>query len=105
MRKKIKQENRRYKSLNKKTNSNIKIVKLNLNKNKQKNSKILITNEITNNNIIVILRIRPETLFEKNFSNIKILNIENSISLKLISPIEFEHFIEGTKYMNILKYY
>ena len=59
MRKKIKQENRRYKSLNKKTNSNIKIVKLNLNKSKQKNSKILIRNDFTINNIIAILRIRP----------------------------------------------
>ena len=100
MMKKIKQENRRYKSLNKKTNSNVKIVKLNLNKIKQKESKTDNNNEYINNNIIVILRIRPETLFEKNFSNIKIINIENSISLKLISPIEYERFIEGTKYIN-----
>ena len=53
-----------------------------------------------NNNIITILRIRPENAYEKNYSNIKIIKIESTSSMKLISPIEYNYFLEGTKFIN-----
>ena len=56
--------------------------------------------EFNNNNIITILRVRPENAYEKRYSNINIIKIESSSSMKLISPIEYNHYIEGTKYIN-----
>jgi len=51
------------------------------------------------NNIITILRIRPESEKEKEYSNIDIIKIENSTSMKLVSPTEYNAFIDGTKYL------
>ena len=51
------------------------------------------------NNIITILRIRPESDKEKEYSNIDIIKIENSTSMKLVSPTEYNSFIDGTKYI------
>ena len=51
------------------------------------------------NNIITILRIRPESDKEKEYSNIDIIKIENSTSMKLVSPTEYNSFIDGTKYL------
>ena len=51
------------------------------------------------NNIITILRIRPESDKEKEYSNIDIIKIENSKSMKLVSPTEYNSFIDGTKYL------
>ena len=56
--------------------------------------------EFNNNNIITILRVRPENAYEKRYSNINIIKIESSSFMKLISPIEYNHYIEGTKYIN-----
>ena len=72
--------------------------------NKVNNNKVItnknINYNINNNNIITILRIRPENEEEKNYSNINIIKVENSTSLKIISPTEYNYFIEGTKYLN-----
>ena len=64
------------------------------------------TNESTNkpqniylNNIITILRVRPESDKEKEYSNIDVIKIENSTSMKLVSPTEYNSFIDGTKYL------
>ena len=51
------------------------------------------------NNIITVLRIRPESEKEREYSNIDIIKIENSTSMKLVSPTEYNSFIEGTKYL------
>ena len=51
------------------------------------------------NNIITILRVRPESDKEKEYSNIDVIKIENSTSMKLVSPTEYNSFIDGTKYL------
>ena len=51
------------------------------------------------NNIITVLRIRPESEKEREYSNIDIIKVENSTSMKLVSPTEYNSFIEGTKYL------
>ena len=43
----------------------------------------------SNNNIITILRVRPDSEEEINYSNIKIIKIEGTTTMKLISPIEY----------------
>ena len=65
-----------------------------------------VINESTNktqntylNNIITILRVRPESDKEKEYSNIDVIKIENSTSMKLVSPTEYNSFIDGTKYL------
>ena len=65
-----------------------------------------VNNENTNNapniylnNIITVLRIRPESEKEIEYSNIDIIKIENLTSMKLVSPTEYNSFIEGTKYL------
>ena len=85
----------------KNVNSNVEVFKFKVKseeENKSSNNRSF-TDEI-NNNIITILRVRPETAYEKNYSNIKVIKIESSTSMKLISPIEYNHYIEGTKYIN-----
>ena len=57
-------------------------------------------NSNCNDSIITFLRIRPETEEEKNYSNINMIKVESSTTLKLISPIEYNSFIEGTKFLN-----
>ena len=70
------------------------------NNNNDNNKNINFHKIFNNNNIITILRIRPETEEEIKYSNINIIKIENSTTMKLISPIEYNSFIEGTKYLN-----
>ena len=109
MKKKLIQENNdpiqlveKGKNINRKNlNPNIEIYKLKIktseetkSTNNQRNR-----NEF-NNNIITILRIRPETTKEKSYSNIKIIKVESTSSMKLISPIEYNYFLEGTKFIN-----
>ena len=74
-------------------NNNQKIIKKDTNKSNHNNF-------YSNNNIITILRVRPESEEEVNYSNINIIKIENSTTMKLISPIEYNSFIEGSKYLN-----
>ena len=63
----------RGKNTNKKNiNSDIEIVKLKL-KSKEEINKSF--NNDFNNNIITVLRVRPETVREKSYSNIKIIKI------------------------------
>ena len=78
-------------SINNNNNNNQKIIKKTTNAD---------TNFYSNNNIITILRVRPESEEEKNYSNINIIKIESSTTMKLISPIEYNSFIEGSKYLN-----
>ena len=88
----------RGKNTNKKNiNSDIEIVKLKL-KSKEEINKSF--NNDFNNNIITVLRVRPETVREKSYSNIKIIKIESTSSMKLISPIEYNYFLQGTKFIN-----
>ena len=76
----------RGKNTNKKNiNSDIEIVKLKLKSKEEINKNF---NNDFNNNIITVLRVRPETVREKSYSNIKIIKIESTSSMKLISPIE-----------------
>ena len=85
----------------KNVNSNVEVFKFKVKseeENKSSNNRSF-TDEI-NNNIITILRVRPETANEKNYSNIKVIKIESSTSMKLISPIEYNYFLEGTKFIN-----
>ena len=85
----------------KNVNSNVEVFKFKVKseeENKSSNNRSF-TDEI-NNNIITILRVRPETANEKNYSNIKVIKIESSTSMKLISPIEYSYFLEGTKFIN-----
>ena len=107
MNKKIAQENtndliqlieRKKSSENIKNNSNIKIVKLKFKK--KEDIKTSNKNEFNNENIVTILRIRPQNMREKKYSNIKIIKIESSSCMKLISPIEYNYFLEGTKFIN-----
>ena len=88
----------RGKNTNKKNiNSDIEIVKLKL-KSKEEINKSF--NNDFNNNIITVLRVRPETVREKSYSNIKIIKIESTSSMKLISPIEYNYCLQGTKFIN-----
>ena len=75
-------------------NNNQKNVNKNINNNRNLNS------SFNDNNIITILRIRPESEEEINYSNINIIKIESSTTLKLISPTEYNSFIDGSKYLN-----
>ena len=79
-------------------NSKIEIVKIKLNKKEE--SKSTNKNEFNKENIITILRVRPETMREKNYSNIKIIKIQSTSSVKLMSPVEYNYFLEGTKFIN-----
>ena len=79
-------------------NSKIEIVKIKLNKKEE--AKSTNKNEFNKENIITILRVRPETMREKNYSNIKIIKIQSTSSMKLISPIEYNYFLEGSKFIN-----
>ena len=89
----------RSKKVEKKTvNSNIEIVKIKLKKNEE--TKSANKNEFNKENIITILRVRPESAREKNYSNIKIIKIMSTSSMKLISPVEYNYFLEGTKFIN-----
>ena len=56
-------------------------------------------NLINSNKIIVLLRIRPSNERETNHSNINIIEIENRTSIKVLSPLEYNFFIDGTKYL------
>ena len=107
MNKKISQENsndlielveRRKNPKNLKNNTNIRIVKLKFKKNEE--IKTSNKNEFNYENIITILRIRPQLMREKKYSNIKVIKIESSSTMKLISPIEYNYFLEGTKFIN-----
>ena len=109
MKKKLIQENNdliklteKGKNSNKKNlNQNIEIFKLKVKSTEETKSTINKSiREEFNNNIITILRVRPENAYEKNYSNIKIIKIESSSSMKLISPIEYNYFLEGTKFIN-----
>ena len=77
---------------------------ININNNKKNSNKNINYNNLNSsfndNNIITILRIRPESEEEVNYSNINIFKIESSTTLKLISPTEYNSFIEGSKYLN-----
>ena len=75
-----------------KTISNKPIINLSNNDYKIKN--------INKNYIITILRIRPESEEEQNYSNIKILKVESSTSVKIVSPTEYNYFVEGSKFLN-----
>lgn len=118
-RKFIPKSNDLIKLVDRKKDNNKEVIKIqqniNLNNNQIKNEEAktikvnnnnkVITNKninynINNNNIITILRIRPESEEEKNYSNINIIKVENSTSLKIISPTEYNYFIEGSKYLN-----
>ena len=90
---------RRKSQENTKNNSNIKIVKLKLKK--KEDIKTSNKNEFNNENIITILRIRPQNLREKKYSNIKVIKIDSSSNMRLISPIEYNYFLEGTKFINV----
>ena len=70
------------------------------NVNKNINNNINLNSSFNDNNIITILRIRPESEEEINYSNINIIKIESSTTLKLISPTEYNSFIDGSKYLN-----
>ena len=107
MNKKISQENsndlielveRRKNPKNLKNNTNIRIVKLKFKKNEE--IKTSNKNEFNYENIITILRIRPQSMRENKYSNIKVIKIESSSTMKLISPIEYNYFLEGTKFIN-----
>jgi kinesin family protein 18/19 len=45
------------------------------------------------------LRIRPENEEEHAYSNINIIKVENSTSVKIVSPTEYNYFIDGSKYL------
>ena len=109
MKKKLIQENNdliqlteKGKNSNKKIlGQNIEIFKLKVKNNEE--TKSIINRNIRdgfNNNIITILRVRPENAYEKSYSNIKIIKIESTSFMKLISPIEYNYFLEGTKFLN-----
>ena len=68
------------------------VINLNYNYNKVKN--------INNNYIITVLRVRPENEEEQNYSNINVIKVESSTSVKIVSPTEYNYFIEGSKYLN-----
>ena len=70
------------------------------NLNKNINNKRNLNSSFNDNNIITILRIRPESEEEINYSNINIIKIESSTTVKLISPTEYNSFIDGSKYLN-----
>ena len=87
MKKKLIQENNdliklteKGKNSNKKNlNQNIEIFKLKVKSTEETKSTINKSiREEFNNNIITILRVRPENAYEKNYSNIKIIKIESS---------------------------
>ena len=90
---------RRKSQENTKNNSNIKIVKLKFKK--KEDIKTSNKNEFNNENIVTILRIRPQNLREKKYSNIKVIKIDSSSNMRLISPIEYNYFLEGTKFINV----
>ena len=69
-------------------------------KDKNINNKRNLNSSFNDNNIITILRIRPESEEEINYSNINIIKIESSTTVKLISPTEYNSFIDGSKYLN-----
>ena len=108
MKKIINKDNDLIKLVDKEKNSNHKNSnsgKVNIVKYKLKTEEIKTINNKTfknefNNNIITVLRVRPESAKEKQYSNIKIIKIESTQSMKLISPIEYNYFVEGTKYIN-----
>ena len=89
---------RRKNPKNLKNNTNIRIVKLKFKKNEE--IKTSNKNEFNYENIITILRIRPQSMRENKYSNIKVIKIESSSTMKLISPIEYNYFLEGTKFIN-----
>ena len=93
----------RRKNSNKK-NMNISNEKINLKDKTTEETKTSVNqthrDEFNNNNIITILRVRPENPYEKRYSNINIIKIESSTSMQLISPIEYNYYIEGTKFIN-----
>ena len=76
--------------------NNNKLVKENKNRNNNNISKPKI---MEMNNIITMLRVRPESEKEIKYSNIDIIKIENTTSMKLVSPTEYNFFINGTKYL------
>ena len=77
-------------------NKNLKIKKVVI----KRNSNIYKSLSTIYNKVVTILRIRPENEEEINYSNINIINIKNQIFLKLLYPLTYNFYKEGTKYLN-----